>query len=103
MSYLDMTLKMIAYLFLSNVASLTPNNSLAAIFLYLHFCLTTGLEHWHSDHSNQTNRVKIANNHFNKFMSVLHGLSFSTTLFMSVLHGLSFSTTLRISAKITTS
>ena len=39
---------MLAYLFLSNVATLTQSNSLSAIFPYVHFCLTTGQEHWHS-------------------------------------------------------
>ena len=30
------------------VATLSQSNSLSAIFLYVHFCLTTGQKHWHS-------------------------------------------------------
>ena len=37
---------MLAYLFLSKVASPTQSNSLSAIFFpYVHLCLTTGQEH----------------------------------------------------------
>ena len=44
----DITLSMLAYLFLSKVATLTQSNSLSAIFPYVHFCLTTGQKYWHS-------------------------------------------------------
>ena len=36
---------MLAYLFLSKVATLTQSNLLSAIFPYVHFGLTTGQEH----------------------------------------------------------
>ena len=38
---------MLAYLFLSEVATQTQSNSLSAIFPCVHVCLTTGQEHWH--------------------------------------------------------
>ena len=44
----DVTLSMFAYLFLSEIATLTPSSSLSAIFPYLHFCLTTGKVRWPS-------------------------------------------------------
>ena len=44
----DITLSMLAYLFLIKVAALTQSNSLSALFPYVNFSLTTGMEHWHS-------------------------------------------------------
>ena len=40
---------MYAYLFQSIVATLTQSYSLSAKFTYVHFCLTTGLEHSYSN------------------------------------------------------
>ena len=39
---------MLAYLFLSKIATLIQSNSLSAIFPYVHFCFTTGQEYWHN-------------------------------------------------------
>ena len=44
----DITLGMLAFLFLSKVATLTQSNSLSAIFPYVHFCPTAGQKQWHS-------------------------------------------------------
>ena len=38
---------MLAYLFLSKVATLTQSNLLSAIYRYVHLCLITDQEHWH--------------------------------------------------------
>ena len=43
------SLSMLAYLLQIKIAILTQGNSLSAIFPYVHFCLTSGQEHWHSN------------------------------------------------------